>query len=121
MTTLAALTTTTKSPVSTCGANCGLCLPRSRIATWLASRPSTTSDASITCHWRVTSAGLGLYVRTGLPSLLGAGRRTRDVQRAPAIEGTCGPRDGSKSPPPGDALTGTPRPCPHILRPALIL
>src|SRR5829696_1405961 len=58
---------TTKSPVSTCGAKVGLCLPRSRIAVWLASRPSTTSVASITCQCRVTSPGFGLYVRTDLP------------------------------------------------------
>ncbi len=77
ITTLAALTMTTKSPVSTCGANCGLCLPRSRMATWLARRPRTTSDASMTCHARVTSPGFGVYVRTKMPSLLlGAGRHT---------------------------------------------
>src|SRR5881409_548851 len=62
-----ALTTTTKSPVSRCGANVGLCLPRSRVAAWTASRPSTTSLASMTCHVRVISLGLGLYVDTDLP------------------------------------------------------
>src|SRR6476659_10139492 len=30
--TFSALTITTKSPVSTCGANCGLCFPRSSVA-----------------------------------------------------------------------------------------
>src|SRR4051794_26568422 len=60
---------TTKSPASTCGANCGLCLPRSRIAVWLASRPSTTSVASMTCQARVMSPGLGVYVRTRLTVL----------------------------------------------------
>src|SRR6476469_2645527 len=56
----------TKSPVSTCGAKVGLCLPRSRIAVWLGGRPRTTSVASITCHVRSTSPGLGVYVRTGV-------------------------------------------------------
>src|SRR3954462_14557704 len=64
---------TTKSPTSTCGANCGLCLPRSRIAVWLASRPSTTSVASMTCQARVTSPGLGEYVRTALVSSVAVG------------------------------------------------
>src|ERR1700684_1467827 len=59
--------TMTKSPVSTCGAKIGLCLPRRSTATWLASRPSTTSDASMTCHCRVMSLPLGLYVRTVVP------------------------------------------------------
>src|SRR4051794_30797843 len=59
---------TTKSPTSTCGAYWGLCLPRSRIAVWLASRPSTTSVASMTCQARTTSPGLGVYVRTALVS-----------------------------------------------------
>src|SRR3954467_11268375 len=59
---------TTKSPTSTCGAYWGLCLPRSRIAVWLASRPSTTSVASMTCQARATSPGLGVYVRTALAS-----------------------------------------------------
>src|SRR3954471_6402646 len=62
--TFSALTTTTKSPVSTRGAKVGLCLPRRRTAIWLASRPSTTSVASMTCHWRSTSPGFGVYVRT---------------------------------------------------------
>src|SRR3954451_14831976 len=57
---------TTKSPASTCGANWGLCLPRSSCAVWLASRPSTTSVASMTCQARVMSPGLGEYVRTRL-------------------------------------------------------
>src|SRR3954453_8231514 len=55
---------TTKSPTSTCGAYWGLCLPRSSRAVWLASRPSTTSVASMTCQARATSPGLGVYVRT---------------------------------------------------------
>src|SRR5262249_43693777 len=68
--TLLALMTTTKSPVSTCGAKVGLCLPRSSVAAWVARRPSTTSDASMTCHSRSISPGFGLYVRTGLPCLV---------------------------------------------------
>src|SRR4051794_31388073 len=59
---------TTKSPTSTCGAYWGLCLPRSSCAVWLASRPSTTSVASMTCQARATSPGLGVYVRTALVS-----------------------------------------------------
>jgi hypothetical protein len=48
--TLAALTTTTKSPPSMCGVNVGLCLPLMSWATALASRPSGTPVASTTCH-----------------------------------------------------------------------
>src|SRR4051794_33195065 len=59
---------TTKSPTSTCGAYWGLCLPRRSCAVWLASRPSTTSAASMTCQARATSPGLGVYVRTALVS-----------------------------------------------------
>src|SRR4051812_11780819 len=59
---------TTKSPTSTCGAYWGLCLPRRICAVWLASRPSTTSVASMTCQARSISAGLGEYVRTALVS-----------------------------------------------------
>src|SRR5690242_5747388 len=53
----------TKSPPSTWGAKVGLCLPRRRIAVWLARRPRTTSVASMTCQVRVTSAGFGVKVR----------------------------------------------------------
>src|SRR5690606_15411382 len=56
--------TMTKSPPSTCGAKVGLCFPRSRLATWLARRPRTTSVASTTYQSRWTSPGLGVYVRT---------------------------------------------------------
>src|SRR3954463_3564934 len=45
----------------------GLCLPRRSVAACEASRPSTTSVASITCQARVISPGLGLYVGTDLP------------------------------------------------------
>jgi hypothetical protein len=59
-TTLSALTMMTKSPVSMCWANCGLCLPRSSFAAWLANRPRTMSLASMTCQDRTTSPGLGV-------------------------------------------------------------
>src|SRR5688572_9677157 len=80
---------TTKSPTSTCGAYWGLCLPRRSCAVWLASRPSTTSVASMTCQARATSPGLGVYVRTALVSssssgwLVGSPHRAREtVQHA---------------------------------------
>jgi hypothetical protein len=41
-----------KSPVSMCGVKIGLCLPRSRAAIWVASRPSPLSDASTTYQAR---------------------------------------------------------------------
>src|SRR6266542_5355972 len=79
--------TITKSPPSTCGANVGLCLPRSRVAIWTASRPSVTSVASITCHSRVTSAGFGLYVRTVVDL------RSQEVDSSVLIDlGAGGPR-----------------------------
>src|SRR5450759_5840082 len=59
---------TTKSPPSTWGAKVVLCLPRRRMAVWLARRPRTTSVASMTCHRHSTSCGLGVYVRTDKPS-----------------------------------------------------
>src|ERR1019366_5152457 len=52
--------------VSMCGANVTLCLPRSRRATSVQSRPSTRPSASSTCHDRVSSAAFGEYVRTSL-------------------------------------------------------
>src|SRR4051795_238658 len=80
---------TTKSPTSTCGAYWGLCLPRRSCAVWLASRPSTTSVASMTCQARATSPGLGEYVRTALVSSVVVGkaggsphRERETVQRA---------------------------------------
>jgi hypothetical protein len=59
-TTFSALTTITKSPVSTCGANAGFVLPRSVAATTAASRPSVLPSASTTHHLRGTSFGLGV-------------------------------------------------------------
>ena len=49
--TFSALTTITKSPVSTCGVKLARCLPRRTVATRVASRPSTRSLAS-TRHQR---------------------------------------------------------------------
>src|SRR6185503_410717 len=66
MATLSALMTMTKSPPSTFGVNVGLCLPRSRLAAATASRPSTTSVASMTYHERVVSPAFGVYVGTAL-------------------------------------------------------
>src|SRR6201986_4026339 len=71
MATLSALMTMTKSPPWTFGVNVGLCLPRSRFAAATASRPSTTSVASMTYHERVVSPAFGVYVGTALPLLLG--------------------------------------------------
>src|ERR671910_1740275 len=63
-TTLSALTMITWSPVSMCGANTGLCLPRRTRATSVASRPSTMPSASTTCQARWISEAFGLYVGT---------------------------------------------------------
>ena len=52
-----------------CGANVGLCLPRSSVATSVASRPRIAPSASITCHSRLMSLRLGVYVGTGRPAL----------------------------------------------------
>jgi hypothetical protein len=46
--TFEALITMTKSPVSMCGVNIGLCLPRRILATSVASRPRTIPLASTT-------------------------------------------------------------------------
>ena len=50
--------TMTKSPVSTCGVNCGLFLPRRMWAALAATLPSTWSAASITTHSRSTPEAL---------------------------------------------------------------
>ena len=70
---MAALTTMTWSPQSTWGAQIGLCLPRSSVATWVATRPSTRPSASTTCQARVMSEGFGVKVgtRTALEILRG--------------------------------------------------
>src|SRR5271168_3525272 len=72
MATLSALTTMTKSPPSTLGVNVGLCLPRSSVAAATASRPSTTSVASMTYYACVVSPAFGVYVGTALTSLFGS-------------------------------------------------
>ena len=53
--TLAALMTTTKSPVSTCGVYVGRCLPIRMVATRAARRPSTLSVASTTYQRALSS------------------------------------------------------------------
>src|SRR5690606_40545422 len=84
--TLSALMMMTKSPVSALGVNCGLCLPRRMFAACTASRPSTTSVASMTYQARVTSPGLGVYVDTGDTSvyLVGCRPAGRSPPRAAA-------------------------------------
>src|SRR6185312_6387097 len=77
MATLSALMTMTKSPPSTLGVNVGLCLPRSRVAAATASRPSTTSVASMTYHARVVSPAFGVYVDTALTFFI-SGESRRD-------------------------------------------
>ena len=74
-------TTTTWSPVSTCGAQIGLCLPRSSVAISVARRPRIAPSASITCHCRVMSAALGRERAHG-SSLVRSG--TADGVRRPA-------------------------------------
>ena len=82
-TTLSELITITWSPMSGFGANMGLCLPRSTEATSVASRPRTRPSASTILQARVISAGLGVYVRTGVPCSvrLGWGTRGCEVER----------------------------------------
>src|SRR5260370_4262473 len=60
--TLAALITTTWSPVFRCGVNVGLCLPRKILATLLARRPSTWSVASTTNQSPFRSAAFAVHV-----------------------------------------------------------
>src|SRR5688500_10614423 len=109
---------TTKSPTSTCGAYWGLCLPRRSCAVWLASRPSTTSVASMTCQARAISPGLGVYVRTALVSssssgwLVGSPHRVRETvqharhQPAHAPAGHDTSRGAAPLPPEGEGPTG---------------
>src|SRR6266581_4898111 len=60
--TLAALITTTWSPVFRCGVNVGLCLPRRILATLLARRPKTWSVASTTNQSPFRSAAFAVHV-----------------------------------------------------------
>src|SRR5262245_11419924 len=55
---------TTKSPVSTWGVKSGRCLPRSRLATVTASRPTTRSVASMTHQLCLTASFLTNVVDT---------------------------------------------------------
>src|SRR4051794_26423999 len=66
MSSFAALITTTWSPTSTFGAQIGLCLPRSSVATSVATRPSRLPSAPTTSHARSMSDGLGGKGRTGV-------------------------------------------------------
>jgi len=52
----------TKSPVSTCGVNVGLCLPRSTFATSAANLPTVWPSASTTYHLRSTLAAFAMNV-----------------------------------------------------------
>lgn len=70
-----------KSPVSTCGVNSGLCLPRSRCATSLATRPRTLSVASITYQSRFTSWGFAEKVFMIFPNIESVPEWTRIAPR----------------------------------------
>src|SRR5918999_3707715 len=85
-TSLSALTTITWSPVSMCGANTGLCLPRSTRATSVASRPRTMPSASTTYQARWISEAFGVYVgtRATFIGFLRCGRRA--IERAVSPE-----------------------------------
>src|SRR5207244_3928631 len=75
--------TMTWSPVSRCGVQVGLCLPRSSWAAREASRPSGTPAASITCQSRVISFAFGENVFCVILLLLSA-----------LASDQCWPRDG---------------------------
>src|SRR5207247_4955885 len=60
--TLGVLITMTLSPVSMCGVNIGLCLPRMIFATSVARRPRTMPSASTMYHWCLISRGVAEYV-----------------------------------------------------------
>src|SRR5215218_9177408 len=108
---------TTKSPTSTCGAYWGLCLPRSRVAVWVASRPSTTSVASMTCHARLTSPGLGVYVRTALVSSVVVGMAGGFASPSTGDGSTRAAPAGLRAPAGHDTSVGT-APSPRIHRTA---
>ena len=93
-----ALMTITWSPVSTCGAQIGLCLPRSSVAISVARRPRMAPSASITCHCRVMSDGSGRERAHGASSF--------EVDRRPA-RGSGHGRDGQRRP---DGQTGVAAP-----------
>src|SRR6185312_14903397 len=70
--TFSALMTMMKSPVSQCGADCGLCLPRRRLASSTARRPTTRLVASITYQFCSAVALLAMKVDIGGPILIRA-------------------------------------------------
>src|SRR2546425_4041148 len=70
--------TTIKSPVSTCGVNSGLCLPRKRRAISAASRPSTLPLASTRYQSRLTSCGLAERVVMALSAYVRDTAKVRD-------------------------------------------
>src|SRR5918996_1154541 len=80
---VSALTITTWSPVSRWGVKLGLCLPRSRRATSLASRPSTRPSASTTHQARWISEAFGLYVGTRATFMLTLRGRAPSSDAAP--------------------------------------
>ena len=78
---MSAFTTMTKSPVSSCGVYCGLCLPRRTCATSLARRPSGLSVASTTHQARVL-CGLRLGHHEGSSGTACTGLRRRGVHES---------------------------------------
>src|SRR5690606_7097878 len=64
---------------STCGVKVGLCLPRRRLATMEARRPTTRPSALITTHFFTTSAGfcekVAMVLLSAGPCAGGAARR----------------------------------------------
>src|SRR2546428_3258858 len=83
--TLAAFTTTTGSPVSRCGGKLGLCLPRRRVATRVASRPSVAPSASTSFQCRSISALFVVYVFIALSLVVSLVRRC-SAPRSPHLQ-----------------------------------
>src|SRR2546427_278479 len=83
--TLAAFTTTTGSPVSRCGEKLGLCLPRRRVATRVASRPSVAPSASTSFQCRSISALFVVYVFIALSLVVSLVRRC-SAPRSPHLQ-----------------------------------
>ncbi len=82
ITILSAFTMITWSPVSMCGANVGLCLPRRMRATSVQRRPSTMPSASTTCHSRWISLAFGVYVAMPQSASIRWGRSLGPVGQA---------------------------------------
>src|SRR5581483_12345967 len=111
----------TLSPSSTCGVKEGLCLPRKRIATIVARRPTTRPLASIRSHFFSTSAGLVEVVLPNMRVLKSVIERARreDAPKRGAYKGAPGAasiailreiaaptrREASKSKPIGDGVS----------------